>query len=480
MPGAVLALDQGTSATKALLVGPDGKVLAEAEVAVHPRVLPDGGVEQDPAELWDSLLDAGKQALAGYRGQLDAVAMANQGETVLDWDRRTGEPHGAALSWQDRRAAGVCDRLREHEPMLRERTGLTLDPYFAAPKIAWLRERRGIAGVATTTDSWLLHRLAGAYVTDAATASRTLLLDLDTRQWSAEACAVFGIDPETLPAVVPSTRVVGETAVFGPAVPVVGCTVDQQAALFAEGCHSRGEAKCTYGTGAFLLATVGAEPVRPRSGLVGSVAWDLGPDLGSRAAYCLDGQVYTAGAAVRWLARIGVIDHPSDLDLLALQCADSGGVRFVPALAGLAAPFWRPDARAAFTGMTLATDRAHLARAVLDGIAAGVAWLGRAVADDLGAPLRRLRVDGGLTRSRLLLQTQADLLQLPVEVYPSPHATALGVAAMARLGLDPRRALSSVVPRWRPSAVYEPAIAPDRAEEVLAGWRAAAEAATAL
>src|SRR5690242_17648979 len=195
MPGAVLALDQGTSATKALLVGPDGKVLAEAETPVHPRVLADGGVEQEPAELWDSLLEAGRQALAGYRGQLDAVALANQGETVLDWDRRTGEPHGPALSWQDRRAASVCDRLREHEPMLRERTGLTLDPYFAAPKIAWLRERRGITGVATTTDTWLLHRLAGAYVTDAATASRTLLLDLyngDTWQWSAEACAVFG------------------------------------------------------------------------------------------------------------------------------------------------------------------------------------------------------------------------------------------------------------------------------------------------
>ena len=428
---AVLAIDQGTSATKALVVADDGNVLGLAEVAVAVHSSTDGGVEIDPDDLWASVVAAGTQALAAAGNPtLHAIGLANQGETVLAWDRATGRADGPAIVWQDRRSSVVCDRLATHGPRLAHLTGLELDPYFVAPKIAWLRDRVDPALTITTTDTWLLHRLCGAFVTDVATAGRTLLLDLDRGAWSDEACAVFGIDPSMLPMVVGNAEPLGHTSLFGGSVPVTGACVDQQAALFAEACHAAGEAKCTYGTGAFMLASTGSAPVRSANGLVGCPAWQLGGEL----TWCLDGQVYTVGAAVSWLIEMGVMAEPADLDRLGGAVADSGGVTFVPALAGLAAPYWKPHAKAAFTGMSLGTERGHLVRAAIEGIAAQVALLAQAAGRDLGAPLTRLRVDGGLTRSTTLLQVQADLLQCPVEVYPSPHATALGVAAFASIG----------------------------------------------
>jgi glycerol kinase len=468
----LLAVDQGTSATKALVVSPEGGVLAEAEVPVHPAATPGGGVEQDPEELYRSVLEAGGRALAEAGRPVGAIGLANQGETVLAWDRASGRPLSAALSWQDRRAASVTARLQDRRARLLELTGLPLDPYFAAPKLSWLREHVTTDGVATTTDAWLLHRLTGAFVTDAATASRTLLLDLDRVEWSPEACRTFGVAAEELPAIAGCAEPVGETAAFGAPLPVAGLAVDQQAALFAEACLHAGEAKCTYGTGAFLLTTVGPRPRRSGNELVACVAWRLG----SATTYCLDGQVYTVGAAVGWLRELGLIGGAADLDRLGGQVADTGGATFVPGLAGLGAPFWKPNARGAFTGLSLASGRAHLVRAVCEGIAAQVVWLARAAGDDLGGPLERLRVDGGLTRSRLLMQLQADLLQAPVEVYPSPNATALGVAALARLGTgevnDPEVAAGG----WRPAATYEPRVGADQAEARLRRWRRAAEA----
>jgi glycerol kinase len=324
-------------------------------------------------------------------------------------------------------------------------------------------------GVATTIDAWLLHRLTGAFVTDAATASRTMLLDLGVARWSPEACDAFDVDPGTLPAIVGNAEPVGETTAFGGRVPVTAAVVDQQAALFAERCFAAGTAKCTYGTGAFLLATTGRELRRSTAGLAASVAWRLGDVL----TYCVDGQCYTVGAALSWLRDLGLLAAPDDLDAAART---SGGVHFVPGLAGLAAPFWKPAARGAFTGLSLATARGELVRAVVDGIAAQVTWLARAVAYDLGAPLAGLRVDGGLTRSRALLQTQADLLQAPVEVYPSPDATAHGVAALARIGAGCARTPEDAVPAWTPAATYEPRISPDDAESHLRAWRRAVEA----
>jgi glycerol kinase len=464
----ILAIDQGTSATKALLVGPGHQVLGTGEVQVRPRAAGDA-IEIDAEELYSSVFAAGRAAMAAARAPADAVALANQGETVLAWDPDTGRPLTRAISWQDRRSASVCARLSGHAGRLTEITGLPLDPYFAAPKMTWLRENYTDAGVVTTTDAWLLARLGADYVTDAATASRTMLLDLDTARWSAEACELFGIDPGRLPAVADCAGVAGETRVFGRPVPVAGIAVDQQAALLAERCFEAGQAKCTYGTGAFLLATTGDRAVRSSAGLSASVAWRVP----GATAYCLDGQVYTAGAAVRWLTDIGILTDPAELDSAGGTVPDAGGVVFVPALAGLGAPYWRPDARGAFLGLTLSASRSHLIRAAIDGLAASVALLARSVARDLGAPLTTLRVDGGLTRSAVLLQAQADLLQIPVEVCRVPDATALGVAALAWLGLGAAASLDEAVGPAGVERVVEPRMSADQAAERLAQFEAA-------
>ena len=469
----VLAIDQGTSATKAVVVAADGAVLSLAEASIQVVATPGGAVELDPEELWASVLTAGAEAMAAAGNpSLTAIGLANQGETVVAWDRSTGLPKGPAIVWQDRRSEVICDRLREHADFLADHTGLQLDPYFVAPKMVWLREQLGDGPTITTTDTWMLNRLCGAFATDVATAGRSLLLDLDAAAWSDRACEIFGIDPATLPAVVGNAEALGDCDLFGPSAPVTGTCVDQQAALFAEHCRAAGEAKCTYGTGAFMLACTGDLPTRSANGLVGCPAWRIDAE----PTYCLDGQVYTVGAAVTWLIDMGIMSEPADLDRLGGAVADAGGVTFVPALAGLAAPYWKPQAKAAFSGLTLGTERGHLVRAAIEGIAAQVALLALAAGRDLGSPLTRLRVDGGLTRSRLLLQTQADLLQAPVEVYPSPHATALGVAAFADLGANGISQDQLGATSWRPDVVVEPRIGADEAADRLASWQKVAAA----
>ncbi|MEV7192729.1 FGGY family carbohydrate kinase [Streptomyces sp. NPDC093510] len=468
----VLAVDQGTSGTKALVVCPERGVIGSGAVPVRPRYLPGGLVEVDPAELFTSVVEAGRAALADAGEPVAAVGLANQGETVLAWDPETGEPLTDALVWQDRRAASACAELADHADELRTLTGLPLDPYFAAPKMAWIRRHRTRRGTVTTSDSWLVHRLTGAYVTDAATAGRTQLLDLDTVAWSPRALELYGLDGEHLPHVVDAAGEFGTTTAFGPAIPLTGLLVDQQAALLAQDVTTPGSAKCTYGTGAFLLAQTGPRPLRGDSGLVSCVAWRFA----GRSSYCLDGQVYTAASAVRWLTDLGVIAGAEDIDPVGSAVPDAGGVTFVPALAGLAAPWFRGDLRGSLTGLGLDTTAGHLVRALCEGIAAQVASLADAVAADLGEPLTSLRVDGGLTRSALLMQTQADLLQLPVEVSALPDVTALGAAAVARIGLDPALTVAEAVPEWRPAAVYEPRIDADRAAERLAEFGSAVAA----
>ncbi|MDG6104968.1 hypothetical protein Daura_32785 [Dactylosporangium aurantiacum] len=466
----ILAIDQGTSGTKAIVTGADGAVLAIAEEPLRPAYRPGGAVEQDPVALLDSVLTAGRRAVAEAGVPVAAVALANQGETVLAWDRATGAPLTPAIVWQDRRAESVCAARAGSAGRVAALTGLVLDPYFSAPKMRWIRERLTTAGVVTTTDTWLVHRLCGAFVTDASTASRSLLLDLDEGRWHDELLDLFGLGGEALPDVVASDAVVGTTTAFGGDVPVTGLIVDQQAALLAEACLAPGTAKCTYGTGAFLLAQLGGAAARSRSGLSTSIAWRLR----DRVDHCVDGQVYTAASAVRWLTDLGLVTGADELDTVA--AAGSDGVLCVPALAGLAAPWWDAGATASFSGMTLSTGRGHLVRAVLEGVAAQVAALAALVGDDLGTPLTTLRVDGGLTRSRVLMQAQADLAQLPVEVYPSPHATPLGAAACAALALDPALGPADVTGGWRPAATYEPRWSPERAAEHLGRWHAAAGA----
>ncbi|MFD3567009.1 FGGY family carbohydrate kinase [Streptomyces sp. NPDC058667] len=465
--GPVLAVDQGTSGTKALVLCPERGVIGTGTAPVRPRYLPGGLVEVDPRELYDSVVTAGRAALADAGTPVVAVGLANQGETVLAWDPATGEPFTDALVWQDRRAATVCAGLDAHADRLRHLTGLPVDPYFAAPKMAWIRRHATGAGVVTTSDAWLVRRLTGAFVTDAATAGRTGLLDLDTVAWSQTALDLYGLGGERLPMVVDCDTPVGTTSAFGPPLPLTGLLVDQQAALLAQSADDPAAAKCTYGTGAFLLSQTGPRARRAASGLVSCVAWRLG----GQVTHCLDGQVYTVASAVRWLTDLGVIAGAEQIDPVGGGVPDAGGVTFVPALAGLAAPWWRGDVRGSLTGLGLDTTPGHLVRALCEGVAAQVVELAAAVAADRGEPLTSLRADGGLTRSALLMQTQADLLQLPVEVSSSPDATALGVGAVARLGHDPGLTLREAVPEWKPSAVYEPRISGDEAAARLGRFR---------
>lgn len=465
----VLAIDQGTSGTKAIVVDPEHGVCGVAEVPVHPRYLEGGGVEQDPNELLDSVLTAGRDAVARAGRRIDAVSLANQGETVLAWDRATGQPLTQAIVWQDRRAEALCTEMAEHADEFAARTGLVLDPYFSAPKMAWLRRNVETGGVVTTSDTWLLHQLTGEFVTDATTASRSLVTDLGSTGWSRELLALFDLEDEVMPDIVANDALIGTTSAFGAEVPVGGLVVDQQAALLAESCFEAGMAKCTFGTGAFLLANTGSTAVRSRSGLTTSVAWRVA----GQDTFCVDGQVYTAASAVRWLASLGVISGAEELDVVA--ASDARGVLCVPALAGLAAPWWESSATATISGMTLSTDRGHLALALLQGIAAQIGELVSAIQADTTTQLNRLRADGGLTQSRVLMQAVADVLQVPVDVYPSPHATALGAAALADLSLNPAKGIRGVVPEWTPASSYEPKWDTTRAAEFRSAWRELAD-----
>ncbi|MDQ1106030.1 FGGY family carbohydrate kinase [Nocardioides zeae] len=473
LPMHVLAIDQGTSGTKAVVVAPDGTAVAAAEVAHAPRHLAERGVEHDPLVIWQAVVDTGRRALAAAAlpdGALAAVALANQGETVLAWDRATGTPLSPAIVWQDRRAAGVTDALRARGAAdeVARRTGLVLDPYFSAPKLRWLRDHVTRDGVVTTLDTWLVHRLCGAFVTDVSTAGRSMLTTLDDPTgWDPDLLDLLGLGDEELPAIVASDDVVGTTDVFGPRVPVTGLVVDQQAALLAQGCWDAGTVKCTFGTGAFLLAQTGTDPVLSSSGLTTSPAWRLRDET----RFCVDGQVYTAASAVDWLAGLGVLAGASEVDAVAAD--DAGGVQFVPALTGLAAPWWQPGATASLTGLRLGTGRGEVVRAVVEGVAASVAHLLEAVRHD-GAPVASLRVDGGLTRSHVLVQALADRVQVPVEVHPSAHATPLGAAVAARLGLDAALTPAEALPRVVPSRVVHPTWSPDRAASEQQRWHDAA------
>jgi glycerol kinase len=398
-----------------------------------------------------------------------AVGVANQGETVVAWDAATGRPLGNAISWQDRRAVEVTDRLSGAADRLHEITGLTLDPYFTAPKLAWLEGRSDRHARVTGIDAWINFRLTGRTMTDVTTASRSLLLDLDSRTWSDEAAALFGLELASLPEIVDCAATCGETSLFGPALPLTGLCVDQQAALIGEHCLEPGEAKCTYGTGAFLLITTGTEAKRSLNGLSSSVAWQYG----EHHSYCLDGQLYSAGSAVQWLERIGIIRDADDLDQLSSTARRGSSVLCIPSFAGFGAPYWQPQAKAHFEGIDLGTGRAEIAFSVLDGIACQVAVLVRAAETDIGRPLSVLRVDGGLTRSSVLMQLQADLLQVPVELFTSPHATVLGVAALARYGAGVADSIATTPVSG--ARTFEPRISLDEAAYRLEHWELAAQ-----
>ncbi len=461
----VLAIDQGTSGTKAVVVNADDEIIGIAECPVTPRYDAGGVVEQSPWQMLNSVLDAARQAIDQAGVPIEVLTLANQGETVLAWDPDTGEPLTEMVVWQDRRAESVCTRLNAAKERVAHKTGLVLDPYFSAPKQAWIRENRTREGVVTTSDTWLLYQLTGQYVTDVSTASRSLVLDIETGQWDNELLDIFGLTNEKLPTIVESDVLIGTTKAFGREIPVGGLIVDQQAALLAQHCLRPGDVKCTFGTGAFMLANVGQKAMRSQAGLALSVAWSHH----HQRSYCLDGQVYTAASAIRWLIDLGLISKASELDEVAAE--DAGGVMSVPALAGLAAPWWKPAATASFSGMTLSTQRGHLVLAVLQGIAAQIAEMGSQMEQDLGIQFTRMRVDGGLTQSRVLMQAVADLMQIEIDVYPSQHATPLGAVALARMAKNPSLQLEEAVIQWSAERTYTPRWSKDRAAEFRHQWR---------
>jgi glycerol kinase len=450
----VLAIDQGTSATKAV-VWSAGRIVADVDVPVLGTTHSGNAVEQDAEDLWRSVVTAGWEAVQQSDEPIEAVGIGNQGETVLAWNTKTGAPLGPALSWQDRRSVSVTDAM---DATTRERllaiTGLPVDPYFAAPKMALLHGMLGATlgphDVITTIDAWVNFRLTGEFVTDRATASRTQLLDPHTLEWSDEALAAYALPRRFLPELAHCDGVLGTTDEFGTRLPVGGLIVDQQAALFAQGCLDRGSAKCTYGTGAFLLANTGQVHQASSAGLATSLAWTM--EDGTRAS-CMDGQVYAAGAAVSWLQRVGLIATAQDLDRLG--SGPSGGVVFRPSFAGRGAPHWQPNAHAEISGLALSTGPEQIVSAFIDGLTTEVADLVRAVEADLG-PMVTLRVDGGLTQSRVLMQRQADALGIPVEVYPHSCATALGVAALALRAVGGPGSEGAIIEGWQPVTTFEP------------------------
>jgi glycerol kinase len=448
----VLAIDQGTTGTTCLVVDRalDVHGRGYAELAQHfPRP---GWVEHDPEEIWATVERAAAAALAdaGIRAaDLDAIGITNQRETTVLWERATGRPVARAVVWQDRRTAARCAELPFD--LIRERTGLVPDPYFSATKLEWLLDEVGRRdGLAFgTVDSWLVWKLTGEHATEPTNASRTMLYGLAARDWDDELLELFRVDRALLPELRGSDEVIGEGRLLGATVPVRGIAGDQQAALFGHGCVDQGQAKATYGTGSFVLAHAGGDVSPPPPGLLRTAA------VGGTA---LEGAIFVAGAALQWLRDgLGLLADVGESADLAGSVEDAGGVHFVPALAGLGSPHWAPDARGLISGLTRGTRREHLVRAALEAIAFQV----RDVLEAL--PLEVLRVDGGATANRFLMQFQADLLQRPVEVAHEREQTALGAAALA-LG---------VTPQARGYARYEPRIAPDEVERLYAGWREA-------
>ena len=444
---AILALDQGTTGSTALVVAEDGRVLGRGYHEIPQYFPKPGWVEHDPEDLFSTLVASGRKALLASGLGVDeivGIGITNQRETTVLWERATRTPVARAIVWQDRRTAERCRGLREEgrTEWLAERTGLVPDPYFSATKLEWLLRdptlgRRAAAGelAAGTVESWIVARLTGgaAHVTDHTNASRTLLYHLEQRQWDDELLTLFGIPREVLPAIVPSSGVAGECAAewFGRALPIAGLAGDQQAALFGQGCTAPGAAKNTYGTGAFLLAFTGAR-VHSTHGFLATAA--IGADGGP--AYALEGSVFIAGAVIQWLRDgLGIIAHAAETEALARSVPDTAGVTFVPAFAGLGSPHWEPEARGTIVGLTRGTTKAHLVRAAVEAMAHSSADLIGGITADAGRTLGLLRVDGGAAANDWLMQFQADLLGTPVERPDVIETTALGAAGLAGLAL---------------------------------------------
>jgi glycerol kinase len=495
---AILALDQGTTGSTALVVGEDGVVLGRGYRELPQYYPQPGWVEHEPGEIWTTQLEAARAALsAAHLAPRDvaAIGITNQRETTLLWDRRTGEPVHRAIVWQCRRSAPLCERLRGEglEPLVRARTGLVLDAYFSGTKIAWLldahpelRARAAQGELAFgTVDTWLLWQLTGGRVhaTDPSNASRTLCFDIHRLDWDAELTDHLRIPRAVFPAVRPSAGVFGETIALDgldAGIPVAGIAGDQQAALFGQGAFAPGGAKNTYGTGCFLLLNTGATPVASEAGLLTTVAWSF-PSAAGRppaVAYALEGAVFVAGAAVQWLRDgLGLIRTAAETEPLARSVPDTGGVYLVPAFVGLGAPYWDMYARGTLVGLTRGTTRAHLARATLESIAYQTRDVLEVMSREAGRLPAELRVDGGATENDFLCQFQADILGVPILRPRVRETTGLGAAYLAGLGIGLWRGPEALRDLWQLDRRFEPTMPADRREALYADWRRAVERA---
>ena len=486
----ILALDQGTTGSAALVFDDEARVRGTADREIAQHYPSSGHVEHDPDEIFATTVAVGREAIAAARASskdVAAIGITNQRETTVVWERATGRPIHRAVVWQSRITAPICEALRERglEPLVRERTGLVIDAYFSATKVRWILDQvpgaqsRAEKGelLCGTIDTWLVWKLTGGRVhaTDVSNASRTMVFDIHRGAWDEDLLRALDLPRSLFATAVRSSGVIGETdaAHFGSAIPVSGIAGDQQAALFGQACFEAGEAKNTYGTGCFLLVNTGTTATPPPRGLLTTIAWDVGSGI----AYALEGSVFIAGAAVQWLRDgLGIIETADETEALATSVASNGGVFFVPAFTGLGAPYWDPYARGMIVGIERGTTRAHLARATLEAIAYQTRDLVETIRA-AGTTVEALRADGGATANAFLMQVQADLLGIPVEVAAVRETTALGAAFLAGRGVGIWKDSDDLRERRAASARYEPRISADERDSLYSAWKRAVERA---
>ena len=473
----VLAIDEGTTGVTSLVLSADGRIVGRGYREITQHFPQPGWVEHDASEIFEKTIVAAREAIAQSGVTPDAIGITNQRETVVVWDRTTGEPLAHAIVWQDRRTAERCRELAPHAADVTARTGLPLDPYFSATKLELLLKRPEIAGkanrgevLAGTMDTWLIWKLTNGQVhaTDPTNASRTLLFDIGRREWSAELCRLFSVPESVLPQVRPSSGNFGIAGAefFGAEIPIRGVAGDQQAALFGQGCVTAGQGKNTYGTGAFLLLNTGDKQPDPGEGILATVACDANGGY----AYALEGSIFIAGAAIQWLRDgLGIISKAEQSESLAASLESNDGVYFVTALTGLGAPHWEPDARGMITGLTRGTTKAHLVRAALEAMAYGTREVLLAMQERSGVPFDRLRVDGGASVNNWLMQFQADIIGVPVERPEAVETTAMGAAALAGIAAGVWRDSEEFV-SVRRYTTFQPTISSAGREALVSGW----------
>jgi glycerol kinase len=488
-PGYILAIDEGTTGTTSLLINADGRVVTKAYQEVHPLYPQPGWVEEDAEELFRKAVAGAKEAIqkSGIAiSQVKGIGITNQRETTVVWDRHTGKPVTNAIVWQCRRTAAICEELKQngYEKIIREKTGLVIDAYFSATKIRWIldhvpegqkRAERGDL-LFGTVDSWLVWNLTGGavHITDFSNASRTMLFNIHTLQWDKELLSMLNIPAVVLPKVLPSSHVYGETIpnIFGVKIPICGIAGDQQSALFGQACYQVGNAKNTYGTGCFILLNTGNKAVASKNGLITTIAWGVG----NKVTYALEGSVFVTGAAVQWLRdELKLISTATESEAVANSVSDNGGVYIVPAFVGLGAPYWDMYARGMIIGITRGTNKGHIVRATLEAIAYQVRDVVEVMSTESNVKIPSLRVDGGGTGNSLLMQFQADILGIPIELTAIPDTTALGAGYLAGLAVGVWQDMDEIARKHFTSRIFEPMMSTDRRERLYHDWQRAVE-----